>query len=331
MERTESEDSSSTLYKVMVNRRIVEKVQMNMNAHDSTTPGATDGAGTIHQHSLCCTHPDEIDKLTRENKILEQKYNETFEALDKVRQTALEASERALSREFRIVFLEKALHGCEVSLGEANDQLKERDKLLQQAKRDMEKELGVLRSQVDNLNLLVRGKDARILEITNEHTRALKQLEEIKQRKSELLKQLKDMCEKLNTVVWETNQREKMLNNLENELKKREMERQSAFLNEVTRSKRLLVSIKVKENVLNKVITTKNQRIHDLELQVRQLLEKINRISGVFYDINQSMEPTMKSPPFECTTSADEYKHVECNVNAPCNMQLLSGRAKLLI
>ncbi|GBE60646.1 TATA element modulatory factor, putative [Babesia ovata] len=325
MERTESADSSSTLYKVMVNRKIVEKVQMNMHTHSAPSPIAHSGAACSNR-AADCDELDEIERLTRENRLLEQKYQDTFEALDKVRQTALEASERALSREFRIAFLEKALHGCEVSLNEAKDALHEHDKGIQKVKRETQKELGVLQSQVERLNAMVVEKDARILELINDLTRQRNTVNELTQRKSDLLKQLKDMCEKLNTVVWESNQREKLLNNVESELRKREMERQAAFLTEVTRSKRLLVGIKVKENMLNQMISTKNKKISELEQNVQKLVAKISRISGVFNDINFNVET-----PIALTTCDNQCSQVECNLASPCNVQLLSGRAKVLL
>ncbi|ORM41768.1 uncharacterized protein BXIN_2740 [Babesia sp. Xinjiang] len=328
MERTDSEDSSSMLYKVMVNRKIVDKVQMNMNSNPAAPTVSVGEASCLNESSISCHHADELEQLAKDNKSLEKKYNETFEALDKVRQTALDASERALSREFRIAFLEKALHGCEVSLSEAKDQLKERDKDIKQMKRDMSKELAVLQSQVERLNALVAEKDARILELVNDLSRCRKEVSELTQRKSDLLKQLKDMCDKLNTVVWETNQREKMLNNLESELKKREMERQSAFLSEVTRSKRLLVGIKVKENMLNQLISAKNQKISSLEQQIKQLISKISRINGVFNDINFGTDAAATS-----TTAAitNEPGNVECSLTSPCNVELLKGRAKVIL
>ncbi|GFE54829.1 TATA element modulatory factor, putative [Babesia ovis] len=329
MERSESLDSSSMLYKVMVNRKIVDKVQMNMHSNPTNVQGTVTEATCLNEAVYECNHIEEIETLTKENKTLEQKYKETFEALDKVRQTALETSERALSREFRIAYLEKALHGCEVSLTEANEQLKEREKNINQMKRDVAKELGVLQSQVERLNTLVMEKDRRILDLANDLARCRKELTELTQRKSDLLKQLKDMCEKLNTVVWETNQREKMLNNLESELKKREMERQAAFLSEVTRSKRLLVSIKVKENMLNKVISNKNQKIAALEQQTQHLIAKISRINGVFHDIDFDSELGVSG----CTPAAicGEQGNVECSITSPCNMQLLQGQAKVIL
>ncbi|KAK1443649.1 hypothetical protein BgAZ_205250 [Babesia gibsoni] len=330
MDGSGTEENSATLYKVMINKRIVDKVQMSMNTSSGTPCNAAEnGVGNMENEHIERNLEGEIEKLREDNRLLEKKYNETFEALDNVRQSALEASERALSREFRIAFLEKALHGCEASLNEVQEQLKEQNKRSHQEKKDMQKEVSIIQSQVENLNNLVRDKDSHILRLVNENARVKNQLNDITQRKSELLKQLKDMCEKLNTVVWETNQREKMLNNLESELKKREIERQSAFLSEVTRSKRLLVNIKVKENMLNQVITTKNQKINELELHVKQLIEKINRISGVFYDINKSgMDVPINSG---CYDSNSNFGQVECNIKSPCHMDLYSGRAKLLI
>ncbi|GIX63175.1 TATA element modulatory factor, putative [Babesia caballi] len=324
MERSESADSNAMLYKVMVNRKIVEKVQMNMHTHDAADQAAANGAANASQGAINRDQQEQIERLVRENQLLEQKYKETFEALDNVRQTALEASERALAREFRIAFLEKALHGCEVSLSEARDQIGQTERVVSQVKRETQTELGVLQSQVQRLNALAVEKDAQILELGNELSRSRSRLQELGKRKSDLLKQLKDMCEKLNSVVWETNQREKMLNKLESELKEREMERQAAFLSEVTRSKRLLVGIKAKESTLNQVISTKNKKIEELERQVRQLSAKIARITGVFNDIDFGT----------CAPAAaidDRPGKVECCLTSPCNMELLSGRARVLL
>ncbi|EDO06491.1 hypothetical protein BBOV_II005400 [Babesia bovis T2Bo] len=329
MERSDSTDSSSLLYKVMVNRKIVDKVQMNMNSNAANDQHTVGAATCVNEASYECNYDEDMDKLIRENKALEQKYQETFEALDKVRQSALEASERALSREFRIAYLEKALHGCEVSLSEAKDLLNQKDKDMSRMKKDVQKELGVLQSQIERLNNLIGEKDSKILELVNELSRSRNEINELTKRKSDLLKQLKDICEKLNTVVWETNQREKMLNNLESELKKRETERQAAFLSEVTRSKRLLVSIKVKENTLNKVIANKNNKIVELEQQIRHLTEKITKINGVFNDINFNTDMAYQS----CANAAicAEPGNVECSLTSPCNMELIQGQARVLL
>ncbi|AFZ79394.1 hypothetical protein BEWA_022420 [Theileria equi strain WA] len=272
LEDVEVDESNTLLYKVMINRKIVEKVQMNMSAHEKSN-GAQ-------------SHNEEVELLKRYNKELETKYNDTFAALDQVRKNALEASESNLSREFRIAFLEKALHGCEKNLLESEDRLKQAKKMVDDVKLASKKEVSILEVQMKRLFEIVKERDSTIASLTTNLSKSNAELDEMKSKRDELILQLKRMCDNLNNIIKERNQKEKMIAKLEADLNKRDLERQELYLNEMNRNRRMYIDIKVKENLMSQIISDKNKYISELSSEIDILKGKLDGINKAFYELS---------------------------------------------
>lgn len=276
MDSDEHDESNSVLYKVMVNRKIVEKVQMNMN--------------TLEYEGQLPNHPQqqELEHLRKINKALESKYNETFAALDDVRRNALEASERALDREFRIAILEKALHGCELALKEAQTKQEATEAKLLKQKTDYKREMGILDLQVEQFKNLCKERDQRIINLVNSSVKMSSQIKELKNRETELSNALQESNEKLNALITESTEREQMLNNLESQLRQRDSQRQALYLKEISKRQRAQIAIQARQKQTNQILACKDTTISELKAQVSTLASKLQRITTIFNQVNES-------------------------------------------
>ncbi|UVC49934.1 hypothetical protein MACK_003556 [Theileria orientalis] len=301
--------------KLTIKDKIVEKIQkknMELSYSEST---------------MKCDHC-EIGDVLEKNRLLETKYNETFDSLNKVRAIVLEVSEQLLEKEFRITHLEKNLHDSEKKVSQYEERLNEMSERMCQLKMEMKDENAILENQIRRMTEIVREKDAKILSMNKDNLRIALEMKEMKRKNTELMAQLETTCDNLNTIVRETNEREKMLNNLETELKNKQIERQKLYLNEINRNKRLFINIKAKENMMGQIIQDKNTQINERTKEIKILRDKLDRITTAFSEI--ALNGYEDSKHVLAISNSTKSK-VECTVTTPCDMKMLNGTAKITI
>ncbi|EAN32774.1 hypothetical protein TpMuguga_02g00491 [Theileria parva strain Muguga] len=302
--------------KLSIKNKIIEKIQKNAEEfRENEADNSVD---------LVKSDPLGLNELIKANKILEIKYNETFESLTKVREIVLQLSEQILDKEFRVTQLEKKLHESEKKIKSQRDDLRIYEEKFKEIWTKTKDEKEILESQIKRLCEIIKGKDSEILLISTENSRLTMELRDSKKKNKELLGQLDLTCDNLSLIIKETNEREKMLNTLESELKRKQVERQGLYLNEINRNKKLYINIKVKENMMSQIIKDKNNQIAALSSEVKVLREKLDRISTTFSEVSSSTTKQNK-------TLAITNDKIQCTVSSPCNMKMVNGTAKIII
>ncbi|XP_952224.1 uncharacterized protein TA13485 [Theileria annulata] len=302
--------------KSSIRNKIIEKIQKNA---EERRENAVDNSVELSKSEY-----SDVNEVLKANKILESKYNETFESLTKVREIVLQLSDQILDKEFRITQLEKKLHESEKKIKNHREDLRAYDDKFKELWARAKEEKEVLENQIKRLCEIIKGKDSEILLLSTENSRLTTEVRDYKKKNKELLGQLDLTCDSLSLIIKETSEREKMLNSLEEELKRKQVERQGLYLNEINRNKKLYINIKVKENMMSQIIKEKNNQINALSSEIKVLREKLDRISNTFSELSGSN-------PKQNKTLAITNDKIQCTVSSPCNMKMVNGTAKIII
>ncbi|KAK2195602.1 hypothetical protein BdWA1_003279 [Babesia duncani] len=288
-ESSECDESNSVLYKVMVNRKIVEKVQMNL-----TSPQAAQEQFGQQQQQ----QQQQVSRLGQQLRNMEIKYNETFDALNEVRNNALEAGERALEREFRVALLEKALHNSELKLQQAKELQAQTVNQAKEERTQARRENAILESQIEQLRLLCRERDAKIVGLVRDLAKSTFDFKSLAKKQRELLDQLTESQGRLDAMVLETNQRESSLIELEASLKRRDGERQAAHLQELAKNTRTQIALQAKDTKSRAVLAAKDARINELVSRLLLLESRLSQLTNTFRMVSETtvQRPIVKVP-----------------------------------
>ncbi|SCN62767.1 conserved Plasmodium protein, unknown function [Plasmodium chabaudi adami] len=215
----------------------------------------------------------EIHKLKEENKNVNFKYQNTFEALTELRKDTLEYMESIVSRDMRIGYMESMLQKCEKDLVKLKDNFKKEEINNREKIAKLRSEIKILENQSSHLRHMIQEKDSEIVLLKNEIVRNDILLKQYEERNKELQSELRLMCNNLENVIDASNKKDIFMDQLERQIRENEIHRQNAYLKEVAKNRKMHANMKFKEILFDK--STKTQVDEYRTLKKELYLNKI--------------------------------------------------------
>ncbi|KEG04252.1 hypothetical protein YYE_01158 [Plasmodium vinckei vinckei] len=215
----------------------------------------------------------EIHKLKEENKNVNFKYQNTFEALTELRKDTLEYMESIVSRDMRIGYMESMLQKCEKDLAKLKDNFKKEEINNREKIAKLRSEIKILENQSSHLRHMIQEKDSEIVLLKNEIVRNDILLKQYEERNKELQSELRLMCNNLENVIDASNKKDIFMDQLERQIRENEIHRQNAYLKEVAKNRKMHANMKFKEILFDK--STKTQVDEYRTLKKELYLNKI--------------------------------------------------------
>ncbi|SOS80302.1 conserved Plasmodium protein, unknown function [Plasmodium sp. gorilla clade G1] len=215
----------------------------------------------------------EIIDLKEENKNVNFKYENTFQALSELRKDTLEYMESIVSRDMRIAYMESMLQKCEKDLSKLRDQYTKQQIINRQQVEKFTSEIKILEKQSSHLQSMIQEKDSQIVLLKKEIVRNDILIKQYEERNKELQKELRLMCNNLENVIEASNKKDLFMNELEKQIRENEVHRQHAYLKEVAKNRKIHADMKFKEILYDKSSKHQSDELHDLkkELYLNQI------------------------------------------------------------
>ncbi|SOV17647.1 conserved Plasmodium protein, unknown function [Plasmodium sp. gorilla clade G2] len=215
----------------------------------------------------------EIIDLKEENKNVNFKYENTFQALSELRKDTLEYMESIVSRDMRIAYMESMLQKCEKDLSKLRDQYTKQQIINRQQVDKFTSEIKILEKQSSHLQSMIQEKDSQIVLLKKEIVRNDILIKQYEERNKELQNELRLMCSNLENVIEASNKKDLFMNELEKQIRENEVHRQHAYLKEVAKNRKIHADMKFKEILYDKSSKHQSDELHDLkkELYLNQI------------------------------------------------------------
>ncbi|CDU20542.1 hypothetical protein YYC_01332 [Plasmodium yoelii 17X] len=226
----------------------------------------------------------EIHKLKEENKNVNFKYQNTFEALTELRKDTLEYMESIVSRDMRIGYMESMLQKCEKDLEKLKDNFKKEETNNREKIAKLKSEIKILENQSSHLRHMIQEKDSEIVLLKNEIVRNDILLKQYEERNKELQSELRLMCNNLENVIDASNKKDIFMDQLERQIRENEIHRQNAYLKEVAKNRKIHANMKFKEILFDKSTKTQVDEFRNLkkELYLNKIqIEKAKEAFGM--------------------------------------------------
>ncbi|EUD68876.1 hypothetical protein C922_00564 [Plasmodium inui San Antonio 1] len=194
----------------------------------------------------------EVYELKEENKSVNFKYENTFQALSELRKDTLEYMESIVSRDMRIAYMESMLQKSEKDLGKLKELLKKQQVLYREKVDKCTSEISILEKQSSHLQSMIQEKDSEIVLLKNEIIRNEMLVRQYEERNKELQNELRLMCNNLENVIDASNKKDLFMVELEKQIRENEVHRQNAYLKEVAKNRKVQANMKFKEIMYDK-------------------------------------------------------------------------------
>ncbi|KJP88187.1 hypothetical protein AK88_02134 [Plasmodium fragile] len=210
----------------------------------------------------------EVYELKEENKNVNFKYENTFQALSELRKDTLEYMESIVSRDMRIAYMESMLQKSEKDLGKLKELLKKQQLLYTEKVDKCSSEISILEKQSSHLQSMIQEKDSEIVLLKNEIIRNEMLVNQYEERNKELQNELRLMCNNLENVIDASNKKDLFMVELEKQIRENEVHRQNAYLKEVANNRKVHANMKFKEMMYDKSAKHQVDELHTLKKEL---------------------------------------------------------------
>ncbi|KAI4834743.1 protein AAP4 [Plasmodium brasilianum] len=210
----------------------------------------------------------EIYDLKEENKNVNFKYENTFEALSELRKDTLEYMESIVSRDMRIAYMESMLQKCERDLTKLREHFRKQQISAKEKIEKLISEIKILEKQSSHLQSMIQEKDSQIVLLKSEIVRNEILVKQYEERNKELQSELRLMCTNLENVIDASNKKDLFMNELEKQIRENEVHRQNAYLKEVAKNRKIHANMKFKEILYDKSAKHQVDELHNLKKEL---------------------------------------------------------------
>ncbi|GAB68851.1 hypothetical protein PCYB_142790 [Plasmodium cynomolgi strain B] len=210
----------------------------------------------------------EVYELKEENKNVNFKYENTFQALSELRKDTLEYMESIVSRDMRIAYMESMLQKSEKDLSKLKELLKKQQLLYREKVDKCTSEIIILEKQSSHLQSMIQEKDSEIVLLKNEIIRNEMLVKQYEERNKELQNELRLMCNNLENVIDASNKKDLFMVELEKQIRENEVHRQNAYLKEVAKNRKVHANMKFKEMMYDKSAKHQVDELHSLKKEL---------------------------------------------------------------
>lgn len=210
----------------------------------------------------------EVYDLKEENKNVNFKYENTFQALSELRKDTLEYMESIVSRDMRIAYMESMLQKSEKDLNKLKELLKKQQLLYTEKVGKCTSEISILEKQSSHLQSMIQEKDSEIVLLKNEIIRNETLVKQYEERNKELQNELRLMCNNLENVIDASNKKDLFMIELEKQIRENEVHRQNAYLKEVAKNRKVHANMKFKEMMYDKSAKHQVDELHSLKKEL---------------------------------------------------------------
>ncbi|ANQ10056.1 Uncharacterized protein PCOAH_00039080 [Plasmodium coatneyi] len=210
----------------------------------------------------------EVYELKEENKNVNFKYENTFQALSELRKDTLEYMESIVSRDMRIAYMESMLQKSEKDLTKLKELLRKQQLLYTEKVDKCTSEIGILEKQSSHLQSMIQEKDSEIVLLKNEIIRNEILVKQYEERNKELQNELRLMCNNLENVIDASNKKDLFMVELEKQIRENEVHRQNAYLMEVAKNRKVHANMKFKEMMYDKSAKHQVDELHSLKKEL---------------------------------------------------------------
>ncbi|KMZ90544.1 hypothetical protein PVMG_03393 [Plasmodium vivax Mauritania I] len=210
----------------------------------------------------------EVYELKEENKNVNFKYENTFQALSELRKDTLEYMESIVSRDMRIAYMESMLQKSEKDLAKLKEHLKKQQLLYREKIDKGTSEITILEKQSSHLQSMIKEKDSEIVLLKNEIIRNEMLVKQYEERNKELQNELRLMCNNLENVIDASNKKDLFMVEMEKQIRENEVHRQNAYLKEVAKNRKDHANMKFKEMMYDKSVKHQVDELHSLKKEL---------------------------------------------------------------
>ncbi|KAL8429144.1 hypothetical protein ACSSS7_006771 [Eimeria intestinalis] len=252
----------------------------------------------------------QLTALKAERAAAAELQQETFEKLTDKRKEAAELLELVAQRDMRIARMEAVLNQKTKEFEVALKRLKERLSRETKKREEAEQECLVALEQCNAFKATLASRDSKILMLESEVVRKDTLLRQLEEKVHVLSSDLNSTHAQLQQLLAATAAKDAYMQELEAQLRKNDVERQTAYLTEVSKSRKLALETRMQQEQCRQALNEKQEKLAAAKLDLLRSQSAMRNIRKAILQSSslEGRDSIAAARSSLCLEAADDYE-----------------------